>query len=100
VIGLHDGILGMIMVIHTFGDYARFHPHLHAIVADGLFRPDGTFYCLPPGESKELEEIFRSKLLAMLKSEGRINDELIEKLMNWRHSGFSVHIGSRITADD
>jgi len=30
-------VLGMIMVIYTFGDYARFHPHLHAIVADGLF---------------------------------------------------------------
>ncbi|MCK4603144.1 MAG: transposase [Deltaproteobacteria bacterium] len=33
------------MVIHTFGDYARFHPHLHAIVADGLFRKNGTFMC-------------------------------------------------------
>jgi hypothetical protein len=42
-----DGILGMIMVIHTFGDYARFHPHLHAIAASGLSRPNGTFHCLP-----------------------------------------------------
>ncbi len=32
---------------------------------------------------KELEEIFRSKVLAILKGEGKINDELIEKLMNW-----------------
>jgi hypothetical protein len=39
-LGTNDGVLGMIMVIHTFGDYARFHPHLHAIVAEGLFRPD------------------------------------------------------------
>jgi hypothetical protein len=59
VLGLDDGILGMIMVIHTFGDYARFHPHLHAIVADGLFRPGGTFYCFPKTELKELEEILR-----------------------------------------
>ncbi len=43
VLGLNEGILGMIMVIHTFRDYARFHPHLHAIAADGLFRPNGTF---------------------------------------------------------
>jgi hypothetical protein len=83
VLGLDDGILGMIMVIHTFGDYARFHPHLHAIVADGLFRPSGTFYCLPKTDLKELEEIFRSKVLAMIKAEGRINDGLIEKLMAW-----------------
>jgi hypothetical protein len=30
----------------------------------------------------------------------RINEELIEKLMNWCHSGFSVHVGNRIAADD
>ena len=100
VLGVDDGILGMIMVIHTFGDYARFHPHLHAIVADGLFRPNGTFYCLPKRGMKELEEIFRSKVLAMLKGEGKISDELIEKLMNWRHSGFSVHAGNQIARDD
>ena len=61
VLDLDDGILGMIMVIHTSGDYARFHPHLHAIIADGLFRPNGTFYCLPRTELKALEEIFRSR---------------------------------------
>jgi hypothetical protein len=41
VLGLPDGIPCLVMVIHTFGDYARFHPHLHAIVADGLFRKNG-----------------------------------------------------------
>jgi hypothetical protein len=44
VLGFPDGITGLVMVIHTFGDYARFHPHLHAIVADGLFRKNRTFY--------------------------------------------------------
>jgi hypothetical protein len=44
--GIDGGILGMIMVNYTFGDYARFHPHLHAIVASGLFRPNETFQCL------------------------------------------------------
>jgi hypothetical protein len=41
----------------------------------------GTFHCLPKRELKELEEIFRSRVLAMLKAEGRINGGLIEKLM-------------------
>lgn len=41
VLGLNDGILGMIMAIHTLGDYAWFHPHLRAMVADLLRRrPD------------------------------------------------------------
>ena len=88
------------MVIHTFGDYARFHPHLHAIVADGLFRKSGSFYVLPRCEMKQLEEIFRSRILAMLKRKGKIADGLIQKLMNWHHSGFSVYAGNRINRDN
>ena len=28
------------------------------------------------------------------------SDDLIQKLMNWRHSGFSVYAGNRIARDD
>jgi hypothetical protein len=100
VLGFDDGVLGMIMVIHTFGDYARFYTHLHAIVADWLFRPNGTFYCLPKRDLKELEEIFHPKRLAMVEAGGRINDVLIEKLMAWHHCGFSVHAGNHLARDD
>jgi hypothetical protein len=37
---------------------------------------------LPP-QKKELEEIFRSKVVVMLKRQGKIHGELIEKLMGW-----------------
>ncbi|MDL1961374.1 MAG: transposase [Deltaproteobacteria bacterium] len=63
------------MVIDTFGDYAIFHPHLHAIVSGGLFRKNGTV--LPRYDMKQLEEIFRSKVLAMLKREDKTADDLI-----------------------
>jgi hypothetical protein len=36
----------------------------------------------------------------MRKREERIGDELIEKLMNWHHSGLSVHDGNRLARDD
>ncbi len=49
---------------------------------------------------KELEEIFRSKVLALLKAGGKINDGLIEELMAWHHSGFSVHAENRLAGDD
>jgi hypothetical protein len=80
--------------------YARFHPHLHAIVADGLFRKNGSFYVLPRCKIKQLEEIFWSRILAKLKRKGKIADDFIKKLMNQRHSGFSVYAGNRITRDD
>ena len=39
-----DGQLGMVMTIHTFGEYMGYNCHLHALVADGIFSPSGMFY--------------------------------------------------------
>ena len=40
---------GMAASIQTYGDQAaNWHPHVHAIVSDGVFLPDGTFRALPP----------------------------------------------------
>ena len=41
-VGLPEAVPAAVMVIHTFGQYlVDFHPHLHALVADGLFDPQG-----------------------------------------------------------
>ena len=32
--------------------------------------------------------------------EGKIGDDLINRLMGWRHSGFSVYNGVRVRRDD
>jgi len=101
VTGLETGVPGLVMTIHTFGNYPdKFHPHLHAIVTDGLFNKNGTFYVMPKSDLKPLEEIFRAGVFAMLKEEGKIIDEIIEKLMKWRHSGFSIDNGLRISRYD
>ena len=49
---------------------------------------------------KQLEGIFRSRIPAMLKRKGKIVDDLIQKLMNRRHSGFGVYAGNRVARDD
>jgi hypothetical protein len=56
------------MVIHTFGEYlADFHPHLHALVADGLFDPQGGFHPLPEEIVLwPLEEMFRHRVMVFL----------------------------------
>lgn len=36
------------------------------------------------------------RLLTMLRQEGRIDEELIRKLLGWRHSGFSVQNEVRV----
>jgi len=60
----------------------------------------GAFYVMPKVDSKPLEESFRAMVFRMLKEEEKINEELIDKLMNWNHSGFSVHQGEQIARND
>lgn len=40
------------------------------------------------------------RLLTMLQQEGRIDEELIRKLLGWRHSGFSVQNEVRVRSQD
>ncbi|MBU2514558.1 transposase [bacterium] len=44
IVRLKDGIPGVVKAIHFFGEYPeKFHPHIHAIVTDGLFADTGFF---------------------------------------------------------
>ena len=100
-INLESGVPGAALIIHTFGNYPdKFHPHVHLIVTDGLFRNTGTFYVMRKVDLKPLEDIFKVSIFKMLKKEGKINDDLINKLSQWKHSGFSVHNGVRIEKDN
>jgi hypothetical protein len=74
--------------------------HLHAITTDGCFLDDGSFKAAPGFILEDLEEIFQYEVLKMLKKEGKINDAVIENMLSWRHSGFHVYIGDRITPSD
>jgi Putative transposase len=56
-LGLPEGVPGIVMAIHTFGEYRDFHPHLHALVADGLFARSGFLHVMPETGLKPLEEL-------------------------------------------
>jgi hypothetical protein len=89
------------MAIHTFGEYPdKFHPHIHAITTDGLFNGNGLFYVMRETDLKPLEDLFRAEVFKFLKKEGKINAEIVRKLMSWKHSGFSVDNGVRISEKD
>jgi hypothetical protein len=53
-----------------------------------------------PFELKKLEAIFRHKVLRMLLTKGKITQEMIAMLSTWRHSGFNVFCGNRISPND
>ena len=99
--GKRQGIPGIVFAIQTFGDYARWHPHLHGLVADGLFTESGYFYVMLMVDIQPLAELFRANALTMLKKEGLIDDSFIQMILRWRHnSGFSVHNQVRIKPGD
>jgi hypothetical protein len=93
------GVPGVVMTIHTFGEYLDFHPHLHAIVADGLFGEDGSFSVAPTRDLRPLENLFRARLLKMLVEKGLLPPERAEMLRKWKHSGFSLWRSRRIAPD-
>ncbi|NIV47422.1 MAG: hypothetical protein GWN46_11730 [Gammaproteobacteria bacterium] len=63
-----------------------------------MFLPTGTFRVLPPLPEAALREALRRKLLNFLCSEGVLDAGLAERMLRWRHSGFSVH--NRVRSKD
>jgi hypothetical protein len=91
---------GMILFVQTFGDLVNFNPHIHVLAADGAFDADGGFTVLPPLPRKVLEPWFRAEVLALLRCEGLVSKALAEKMLAWRHTGFSAHNSVRVGARD
>ena len=91
-----EGLPGIVMVIHTFGEYLDFHPHLHLLMADGLFLRDGRFLVLPEEGMVAMEELFRARVITFLVGQGLLPVDRARMLKGWKHSGFSIHRSRRI----
>ena len=101
-IGEEDYLPAMVGAIQTFGDLSHWHSHVHALVAEGVFTPDGHFIAVPyPGlQRQRAEEIWRDKVFDLLFDEGLLSLDTIESMMGWKHSGFNIDTSVRIEADD
>jgi len=97
----NDPIPGAVIAVQTFGDFLGFNPHTHILVTDGCFYGNrGMFRVAPPLELKKLEATFRHTVLRMLLNKGKITQEMVWMLSTWRHSGFNVFCGNRISPND
>lgn len=100
-LGKNYGIPAIVIAIQTFGEYLRWHPHLHALVADGLFLESVHFFVMPKVDLRPLRELYRAHVLTMLQKEALIDDTFIRMLLSWRHvSGFNVHNEVQISPGD
>ncbi len=93
---LPEGIPGIVMTIHSYGEYLDWHPHLHLLMADGLFMRSGLFYVLPQVSLKPLEGLFRARLITFLVDKGLLPPARANMLRSWVHSGFNVHRSRRV----
>ncbi len=91
---------GLILFVQTFGDLVNYNPHIHVLATDGAFDADGSFKMLPPIPRKLLEVSFRKAVLDLLCREGLVSDLLAQRMLAWRHTGFSVHNSVRVHARD
>lgn len=100
VLGRDDVAPGAAMAIQTHGELANWHPHLHAIATDGAFAPDGTFIPMPEMSAEPYLKLWEKAVFDLLLKEGRINQQVVDQMRTWRHSGFSVDKSVRIEAGD
>ncbi len=70
VLDRRDVTPGMIAAIHTFGELLHFHPHLHALVTDGVFTRDGSFIGLPALDDEPFEKLWQKKVFDLLLKRG------------------------------
>jgi hypothetical protein len=91
-----NSVPGATIAIQTFGGFLGFNPHGHVLITNGCFPEKGLFKVAPAVKLKYLEKIFRSKVLTLFFSKGKITPDHINLLNSWKHSGFQVYRGPRI----
>ncbi len=73
------------------------------ILTDTCWDRDGNAQPMPkidPADIHGVEKLFASLVFKMLLEENMISEELVDSMNSWKHSGFSVHCGTPINADD
>jgi len=98
--GDNAAVPGMIAAIQTFGSDIDWHPHLHCLVTNGAFTPDGTFHAMEILSPSVIMEIFQHKVFRMLLKEGLITEERVRLILSWRHTGFHIHNEGKVVAND
>jgi hypothetical protein len=82
---------GMIAVIQSFGSRINFHPHLHFLVTEGGTDKKGQFHKVSLFNDSLLCQFFTLEVFSLLLRKQLINKDLVQKILQWRHTGFNVH---------
>ena len=92
--------VGIVACLQTHGSRANWHPHLHLLVTDGGFRPDGTFVSWPVHDSARLTEAFRRAVLRRFVRLELFDEDQAAGMLTWPHSGFHGHTAVWVPEED
>ncbi len=98
--GERELTVGIVACLQTHGSRANWHPHLHLLVTDGGFRPDGTFVGSPAHDTARLTEAFRRAVLRLFVRLDLFDEDQAAGMLTWPHSGFHVHTAVWVPEDD
>jgi len=91
---------GMVAVVQTAGELARWHPHVHALVSRGGWTRGWEWVPIGYVDEHAAELLFRHKVMSLLQGEGLLSEERTRLLLSWRHTGFSVQNRVRVEPED
>lgn len=97
-LGLFTGRGAAVIASQTFGSLLDFTPHAHALFAWGLFEGESEYTGASEIPRDVVEELFRHKVFAFLLERGLISEDVVESMLQWYHSGFSVFMGPPVYA--
>jgi hypothetical protein len=77
--------MGMVSILHTWGQNMSLHPHLHCVVPGGGLRGDGSWHAIRRDGKflfhvKALGKMFRAKYVAGLRTAGIVDKGLFDAL--------------------
>jgi hypothetical protein len=82
-----------VLTLQCAGEALNFNPHLHGMLADGLFAEGGSFELFSVIDTKELTEHFCNLVLVELSKRDLLTDDVASQLLSQEHTGFSVWVG-------
>ena len=92
--------VGIVACLQTHGSRANWHPHLHLLVTDGGFRPDGTFVSWSVHDTPRLTEAIRRAVLRLFVRLDLFDADPAAGMLTWPHAGSHVHTAVWVPEDD
>lgn len=93
------GTPAAVQAIETSGEYLEPNPHIHVIATDGVFAENGHFCPAPKFDEsahRYLLSLWTKAIADFVVKHKFISPEMMGKILNWQHTGFSVFADRRV----